>query len=461
MKKANHFIYLLLLFLLGGGASYGFAPHYWLGVAILCWCGLFLALKDSKSSKDSFWKGYVFGAGYFVFGLSWIANALIVDAYTAEHFAWLIPFVYLGSGVIMGLFFALPAWLSGRHKKTLIRLWSFPFYFILFEWIRGWIFTGLPWNRLGATWVDTPIILQSVSLFGVLGLSFLTLFFILFIFQIIYFRKKLFLFFPVLIAFCGIIFYGNSRLKIPVEMTSVRIKLIQPGLSQSTKWTRGELEKNFQLHLDLSRTGSDSDIIIWPESAVAFDLAHNDFYRKKIENQLKKNQKLITGFIYRGEKVYNSLGVFSKTGLEAIYHKHHLVPFGEYIPLADILPLETIARGIGGLTAGKGAKTLSLSPYPSVAPAICYEGIFSGEIIEKNTKPEWILIITNDAWYGLSRGPYQHLAEAQLRAVEEGLPVIRVAYNGISAVIDPLGRIIVSTPLQTRAVIDTFLPEKV
>ncbi|MHA1540893.1 MAG: apolipoprotein N-acyltransferase [Alphaproteobacteria bacterium] len=445
-----------ILFLLGGLATLGFAPHYFVAVSILSWFGLFLSLK--KSTKN-FWNGYVFGAGYFVFGLSWITNALTIDAYTAEHFSWLIPFVYLGSGLIMGLFFAVPTWLAGRHKKPLFRLWSFPFYFITFEWMRGWILTGLPWNRLGAIWVDTPIILQSVNFFGILGLSFFTLIFILILFQIIYTKKRFSLLFPAGIAILGIIFYGNYKLKTKTKMSNVSIKLIQSGLSQKTKWSRSELEKNFQLHLDLSRTGKKTDIIIWSESAVAFDLAHNTFYRKQVENILENNQKLITGFIFRGEKTHNSVGVFSKKGLENVYHKHHLVPFGEYIPFANFLPLETIARGVGGLSAGEGAKTLLLENLPSVAPVICYESIFSGEIIDKKNPPKWILIITNDAWYGLSRGPYQHLAEAQIRAVEENLPVVRVAYNGISSVIDSKGKILISAPLQTRAVIDSFLPK--
>ncbi len=446
----------IILFLLGGLATFGFAPYYFVAVIILSWFGLFLTLKKSAGN---FWNGYVFGAGYFVFGLSWIANALTIDTYTAEHFSWLVPFVYLGSGLVMGLFFAIPTWLAGRHKKEHFRLWSFPFYFIIFEWMRGWILTGLPWNRLGAIWVDTPIILQSVNFFGILGLSFFTLIFILILFQIIYAKKRFFMIFPPLIAFCGIVFYGNYKLKTKTKMSNVSIKLIQSGVSQKTKWSRSELEKNFQLHLDLSRTGEKTDIIIWSESAVAFDLAHNDFYRKQVENILENNQKLITGFIFRGKKTYNSAGVFSKKGLENIYHKHHLVPFGEYIPFANFLPLETIARGVGGLSAGEGAKTLSLENLPSVAPVICYESIFSGEIIDKKNPPKWILIITNDAWYGLSRGPYQHLAEAQIRAVEENLPVVRVAYNGISAVINSNGKILVSAPLQTRAVIDSFLPK--
>lgn len=455
MQKA---IYLFLLFLLGGLSTLGFAPHYFVGVALISWLGLVLALHDSDTPKKAFYRGYAFGAGYFVFGLSWITNALTVDAYTAEHFAWLIPFVYLGCAFFMGLFVALPTYLHKRYPIYQKRLWSLVFYLFLFEWLRGWILTGFPWNLIGAIWVDTSAILQSVSLFGVLGLSLITYLLIAALFALLFTKKYRLVSGLIFATWVGLFFYGTQRLNTPVHMTEVKLKLIQPGLKQGLKWSRSQLENNFYLHLDLSTQGSPADLIIWPESAVAFDLAHNDYYASQVQAILNPQQRLLTGFIYRGEAAHNSLGVFSQKGLEQVYHKHHLVPFGEYIPLADYLPLEAIARGVGGLTSGKSQRILSPFPYPPLAPAICYEGIFSGAVVKSDVRPAWILIVTNDAWFGLSRGPYQHLAEAQLRAVEEGLPVVRVAYNGITAVIDPLGQILTSAPLETRVVIDTFLP---
>ncbi|MBN1783525.1 MAG: apolipoprotein N-acyltransferase [Alphaproteobacteria bacterium] len=439
-------------------STLGFAPHYFVGAALLSWLGLVLALHDASTPQKAFYRGYAYGAGYFVFGLSWITNALTVDAYTATHFAWLIPFVYLGCAFFMGLFFAIPSYLHKHYPLYQKHLWSFVAYFFLFEWLRGWILTGFPWNLLGAIWVDTPAVLQSVSLFGVLGLSLMTYLLIAGLYALLFTKKYRFISGLILLAWCGLFLYGTQRLKIPTPMTAVRLKLIQPGLPQGLKWSRAQLEENFYLHLDLSKQGKPADLIVWPESAVAFDIAHNDYYRAQIQAILEPTQRLLTGFIYRGENVHNSLGVFSKDGLEQVYHKHHLVPFGEYIPLADILPLETIARGVGGLTPGESDRILSPFPYPPLAPAICYESIFSGAIVQSDIRPDWILIVTNDAWFGLSRGPYQHLAEAQLRAVEEGLPVVRVAYNGITAVINPLGQILISAPLQTRVVIDTFLP---
>ncbi|MBN2675749.1 MAG: apolipoprotein N-acyltransferase, partial [Alphaproteobacteria bacterium] len=260
----------------------------------------------------------------------------------------------------------------------------------------------------------------------------------------------------------GLIFYGYRHLSLPLEFHETRVKLVQSGLSQQLKWSYAQLENNFNLHLNLSQEGAPADIIIWPESAVAFDLVNDLHYQNKIREILKDDQVLISGFIYHEESAYNSLGVFTKnTGLNGLYHKHHLVPFGEYIPLAKYLPLETIARGIGGLAPGKGAKTLYLPfNFPSVSPAICYESIFSNQIIEHAHPPEWILIITNDAWYGNSRGPYQHLAEAQLRAIEEGLPVVRVGYNGISAIISPTGKILEEIPLGKQGILVHKIPKR-
>ncbi len=458
----------LLIFILGGLSAFGFAPFYLQWLSGICFIGFFYFLFNATSYKQAFTSGYLFGAGHFIVGLYWIANALMVDAYMLRMFGWLIPFVYLGSGLVMGLFFALPARFSFYGGTRLNRILLFISSFAVFEWVRGWIFTGLPWNKMGAIWVDTLPVLQSISIIGTLGLSFLTL--LLFsIFYLIFARftalrihlsymEKIFIGL-ILTIWVGLTSFGFSHLQ-PTTYRDTTLKIVQTGLSQKMKWKRSELRNNFEFHRKLSLVPKATDIVIWAESAVAFDLLHNSMLRDEAVDVLQTDDSyLITGFISRSEdNPQNMLGVFNRQGVVATYAKSHLVPFGEYVPLRGILPIKKITEGLTDFKEGEGAITLLPDTDLSFAPAICYEAIFAGSFIDRAHRPNWILILTNDAWYGNSMGPYQHLAEAQLRAVEEGLPVVRSAYSGVSTVIDPYGRILKLIPLGVVGVIDSALP---
>ncbi|MDR1691653.1 MAG: apolipoprotein N-acyltransferase, partial [Rickettsiales bacterium] len=243
----------------------------------------------------------------------------------------------------------------------------------------------------------------------------------------------------------------------PTEFTSTTVKIVQSGIKQKLKWDRNELAQNFQTHIDLSKQGQPADLIVWSETSSPYDLANWEKARLAATSMLTDNF-LITGFVHRrNNDVFNAIGIFSKDEIIELYFKNHLVPFGEYVPLKKFIPLKNITNQIYDLSSGDGLKTITLKDL-SFSPLICYEGIFSGQVVAKDSNPDFLLILTNDAWYGMSRGPYQHLDEARFRAIEEGKPVIRAGYNGISAVIDSHGRILKSLPLNEKGIIDSQIP---
>jgi apolipoprotein N-acyltransferase len=261
---------------------------------------------------------------------------------------------------------------------------------------------------------------------------------------------------------------GAVRLKMsPIAVTEIWLRMVQPSIPQTMKWEPGTAESNLRRLLDLSNASSPRPIaaIIWPEAATPFLLERDATVRRKIGSVVPEQGYLITGAL-RGNpppgavvQIWNSIEALNADGdVVARYDKTHLVPFGEYIPLRDVLPFKKITPGAIDLSAGQGPHTISLPQLPPFAAAICYEAIFPGAIVNEQERPDWILNLTNDAWYGRSSGPFQHLASVRTRAVEEGLPIVRVANNGISAVIDAVGRVRVRINLDTIGYADVVLP---
>lgn len=449
----------LLLLLLGIISSFSFAPYFyipclWFGLAILM-----VFINQTTSKKQISFYAFIFGAGLGGSALSWITNALLVDG---GMYSALIPLAIMGLSLFMGIFFMLPAFCSAFFKIPLSKWMSFCAFFVFFEWVRSWLFTGFPWNLIGNIWTFFPPILQGASLFGVYGLSLLTILF--FTSFALLPQKKYSIILTLCMCFC--IVAGAMHLySVPREMVwGVNLRLVQPNIPQSLKWNALRAEENYATLIKLSREKNDNIThVIWPESAMPFYPEIDEVERLRLMSALRQGATLLTGALrivdLKKRQIANSMFVFDHlANIQGYYDKSHLVPFGEYIPFRDVLKIDKIVPIPSDFNKGDGVKTMYIPKAPPVSPLICYEVIFPSEVVSKKKRPEWLLNLTNDAWYGMSAGPYQHLSIAQMRAVEEGLPLVRATNNGVSAVINPYGEIIASLPLGEKGVLDSPLP---
>ncbi|WP_458759100.1 apolipoprotein N-acyltransferase [Afipia sp. TerB] len=426
--------------------------------------------------------GWWFGFGYFVAGLYWIGYAFLVDA---ETFAWLLPFAVAGLPALLALFmafgFALSRLLWTRDATRILALAAA---LTASEWLRGHILSGFPWNTFGYALTEPLALAQTASLIGIWGLTFLA---------IAIFASPATLTddrgltrrpgLPLLISLAVLAAmgaYGTFRLSAhPTRFVDkVRLRLMQPDLQQDVKFNYSAKNAVMAKYLALSdratgphSTGvKDATILIWPESAFPFFLAREADAMAKIADLLPKGTTLITGAVRPpdvppGAKVtraYNSIYVIGDDGtVLSVYDKLHLVPFGEYLPFQSAmekLGFVQLTKMRGGFIPGTRRRAMEIPNAPRVLPLICYEAVFSGAIVPHGERPGWIVNVTNDGWFGISSGPYQHLQQARLRAIEEGLPLVRAANTGISAVIDPVGRVVGHLTLGSEGVLDSGLP---
>jgi apolipoprotein N-acyltransferase len=330
------------------------------------------------------------------------------------------------------------------------------------EWLRGHILTGFPWNLPAYGWGASEAVMQSASIIGAYGLSLLTL--LLGVSLAGLARRKYGL--PAVMVFVFVALWGFGTLRLQ-QLTAfvpdVSLRLVQPNIPQ-TEMYGAYRARNWQRLMTLSRRPGNPTHIIWPESATAFPLARHPEALAQIALLTGRTASLLAGSVRLDDegRVFNTLYLFGPGAQPlGVYDKHHLVPFGEYLPLAPILSrlgLAKLTAGDGSFSAGPGPQSYALPGAPAVTPLICYEVIFPGAVTPA-ARPGWLVNVTNDAWFGPWAGPHQHLLIARLRAVEEGLPIARVAITGISAVIDPRGRVVSSLPLDQSGVIDAGLPQ--
>jgi apolipoprotein N-acyltransferase len=458
----------LAAFILGAIAVAAHPPLHVVPALFIAFPGLVWLLDGALSRRASFAVGWIFGAGYFAAGLYWVSGALLVDA---ARFAWLIPFAVLGLSLGLGLFIGLTTlvakcvWSSGIGRVfALAASWAF------FEWVRGTLLTGFPWNPVGNVWVATLPVLQAAAWIGVYGLSAVTVFAAAAVAMFATATGRRLLFglsgVAILVAFA---LAGAVRLSTATDATQpgVVLRLVQPNIAQRDKWLPGRRAQNYARHLQMSGMRGDGGVthVIWPETAAPFSVSTEAQKRTLMRRAVPPGGYLLTGSLRlerrQGQvvRVWNSLVVVDgDASVAAIYDKHHLVPFGEYMPFRNILPLDKITAGSLDFSAGPGVRTLRLAGLPAFSPLICYEVIFPGRVARGDDRPEWLLNITNDAWFGTSAGPHQHFASARLRSVEEGLPLVRAANTGISGVIDAYGRVVGRLGLGRSGVIDARLP---
>jgi apolipoprotein N-acyltransferase len=431
----------------------------------------------------AFGAGWWFGFGYFVAGLYWIGMALFVEA---DKFAWLLPFAVLGIPAGLAFFTGFGALLARLIWTTgPLRILAFAAALGLSEWLRGTILTGFPWNSFGYALTSLPQLAQGASLVGLWGLTLLTLAIFASPATITDARDRTAHPWLPLIASALVLFllgaYGWHRLANNeiANVEGVRLRLMQPNISQNLKWQPEQRPAVMRRYLSLSDQATSPDRqgvrdithLIWPESAFPFFLDREPQALAQIAELLPSGVSLITGAIRleappKGQndpRVYNSIRVLRDDGsIIATYDKLYLVPFGEFLPFQSLLEsigLQQLTRVRGGFTAAARRRVLNISGLPPAAALICYEAIYPGYVLPEGPRPRWILNLTNDAWFGITPGPYQHFAQARLRAIEEGLPLVRVANNGISAIVDPLGRVVRSLPLGSDGLIDGALPQ--
>jgi apolipoprotein N-acyltransferase len=429
--------------------------------------------------------GFWFGLGYFVLGLYWIGYAFLVDAST---FAWLLPFVVLGLPAYLALFtafgFALARLIWTRDASRVIAL---AISLTASEWLRGHLLSGFPWNTFGYALSEPLALAQTASLVGLWGLTLLTV--AIFASPAVLIdgrsrgRKPWIAPVAALLVLVAMGIFGAVRLSQEPTRTvaNVKLRIMQPNLQQDVKFNYAAKADVMQKYLALSDRASgpqstgvrDASILIWPESAFPFFLTREADVIAQIADFLPKGTVLITGSVRapdlppgsRITRAYNSIYVVDHDGsILSVYDKLHLVPFGEYLPLQDWmerLGFEQLTRIQGGFIAGNVRRTLQIPGAPQVLPLICYEIVFPGDIAAGDDRPGWIVNLTNDGWFGISTGPYQHLQQARLRAIEQGLPVVRAANTGISAVIDPVGRIVAQLGLGIDGVLDSSLPSAI
>ncbi len=456
----------------GAGAATALAlPPFGLWPLLVGFAVLALLLRREESGRGTFLLGWCFGFGHFLVGLYWVAIAFFTDV--ERYGALAVPAVLL---LCAGLAL-LPALTILALR---LRAWSSPTAFALAlalawggaEWLRSLIFGGFPWNLVGYVWIDTPAA-QLASVVSVYGLSLLGVALGALPLALLEpgGRSR---WVPVAAGLAGLAVvwgWGAARLggAEPQSVDDVRLRLVQGNVAQHHKWDPGLRAQWFRRHLELSATGADGIThVIWPESAAPYPLEHDPTARALIGEIAPEGGYVLTGgerFDLEGDppKAWNSLFVIDGEGvLRGRYDKRELVPFGEYLPFRALLGqlgLGTLTRGTIDFHPGPGPATLELPGLPPFSPLICYEVIFPGVVVEAGARPGWLLNVTNDAWFGRSSGPYQHLAMARMRSIEQGLPLVRSANTGISAVIDPWGREQAKMELGEMGALDSDLPQ--
>lgn len=482
---------ILLTILSGIAFTFCFAPYYYFVAGFFAVPCLLLILDFADTNLKKFGYGFLFAFCHHVTGLYWVANSLMVEA---DKFAWLIPFAVSLIPAYLAIYIGIICYLTGLlNYRGFPKMLFFASAWVFAEIIRTYAFTGFPWNLAGYTFMNSIQLAQAASFVGVYGLSLLAI--LLFSapylvlksiadfklenrhyklsFSIIYLL-------PILCITALLSIFGDNKIKnFDSKFEDTNIRIVQPNIPQKEKFDRYRIGEHIYKHYTLTVEESNiggfvPDIFIWPEASFLFDLKKADKFRDEISHLIPYSSHLILGSVrYEGEnrtdsfKAFNSVEIIDSDGNlldDKAYNKHHLVPFGEYIPLRKYFPyIEKITHGHGDFNTGLGPQTIQINKdIPPFSPSICYEIIFPDIAIEKQAfdkRAKWIINVTNDGWFGDSSGPYQHLDIARMRAIEQGVPVIRAANTGISALIDANGKIVKKRALNETGIIDSKLPK--
>ena len=467
------------------------------------------ANRPALKFRAAFASGWWFGFGYFVISLYWIGAAFLVEA---DKFAVLLPLAVAVLPAGLAIFWGLATGLSiFAWKPGITRVLILALALTAFEWLRGHILTGFPWNTIGYISASMTGIDQLAAFIGLYGVSFFVLICSLAP-ALVFSRQPHYAMAAVLLViFAGGWFAGSQRALTDNRSASVAqpvkqpvIRVVQPNIDQKNKWDRAFQQENIEKYFQMTRahfpesgntlansntlTSSNTlaatkrnnnnlaavDIVVWPESALPALFDENPHLQARVADLLPKNTFLVMGALRREKKparkgksrrFFNSIMAVNSDGQTmATYDKFHLVPFGEYLPAEKWLAplgLRKIVAIPASFSTGPGPQSLKVGKLPAFSPLICYEISFSNNIVDHANRPDWIVNVTNDGWFGKTAGPHQHLTQTRLRAIEQGLPIIRAANTGISAMIDPYGRILKSLALGSAGVFDARLPKPI
>ena len=486
-NKWNDFIYKYLVFLynlspvkksvysffIGTLAGLSMPPFKLFFLLPIAFASVIRLTDFCQKASQAFWVGFWFCLGFFAVGLYWISFAVLNN----KEFIWLFPFALFGIPALLSFYTAtlFPIYLSIVEFFTATRkVLIFSSLWVLFEFGRYFIFQ-FPWNFIGYAFTFSLNILQITSIIGILGLSLIVIiwassFHLMFLTgDVVDFIKylKFFLFINIIIILLFLFGFAKTY-SFQDKFTETKIRIVQGNSSVKNNFSQNineDLKK--YIYLTKSKGLSDINYIIWPEGATSALIFNSNSVQQDIANILQDEQILVSGSARIEEsnnsyEIFNSMIFVNRKSIFQYYDKKYLVPFGEFIPFKSFIKLKAISNKIQDFSRGSGLKTMQISSnVEPFTPLICYEVAFSGRIINKNQlQPKWILNITNDAWYLKSSGPFQHLEIARVRAIEEGLPLIRAANSGISAVFNENGKMLFKTKLSKVEVLDFKLPKK-
>jgi len=463
----------LIAFLTGLISALAFEPTGWWPLMPLAFAVLCELISRGASLKRALLIGWLFGVGQFVLGLNWIATAFTYQAAMPAWLGWVavvLLSLYLAAfpTLAIGL-----SWRIGRDRPLALPL-ALAGAWAITEWLRAGIFTGFAWNPVAVTLVGTPLRGLSAGI-GTYGLSAALVLIggAIWLAARRQWKPAIGTFVPILLA--AILFWPRP----PLHRTDLKaVRIVQPNIGQEDKWREGLADEAFLRLGRLSAGDGPPRLLFWPEVAVPepFQVLGPDQQPLPVPlpavpralQSIRPGDLLVTGAFGlitdgNGQIAGNTNSVFALTRFGqnlGRYDKAHLVPYGEYLPMRPLLSamgLSQLAPGIGDTSSGPGPRTIDLGGFGKMGVQVCYEIIFSGEVIDDRNRPDFIFNPSNDAWFG-RWGPPQHLAQARLRAVEEGLPVLRSTPTGISAVIDADGRLLHSLPWRKAGRIDTVLP---
>ncbi len=465
----------LLAFACGLLMTLALPPVFALPLLIPSFTLLYWLIDRAPTGRRVFADGWWWGFGHHMSGLYWFCIALMTDA---EKFGWLIPFALFGLTGVIALHNALACWLAMRlTRRGLIRILVFPVIWLAVEYLRGHWFSGFPWNLAGYAFAVSDAMLQPASLAGIYGLTWLAVALAvapaIFADEAVALKRSLSAIMIIYAVFFAGTLWGHQRLQTAGPSAHVRgvmLRLVQAGIEQNHKWDPQLQMQGLREHISLTRQAGIQNIthVIWPETAVPYVVAPGTSLTRMLGDAVPPGKFLITGAL-RSEgdmraggdwQIWNSVMAFSHAGdIVGSHDKSKLVPFGEFLPLRDLIPADWLTPvGIKDFSRGTGRATLEWPGLPRLSPLICYEAIFPDLAVADDARPAILLNLTNDAWFGTSSGPYQHFHMARMRAAEQGIPLVRAANTGISAVTDRFGRIEAMLALGERGTLDVPLP---